>query len=122
MNADMNRNWIVFKMPNGKMMIRFRATEAWLPNEPTPLPNRTVRTLATVNADKQVIVLEGLHRTRAAARARRLIRNSDGGADRAPGWLDFTYDPEALRETPSTNAINQMLGGSASDAQLVPAK
>jgi hypothetical protein len=121
-SADTNSKWVVFKMPDGKMMIRFRAIEAWLPNEPTPLPNRTIRTLAAVQADGKVIVLEGLHRTRAVARARRLISNSDGGADRAPGWLDFTYDPEALRETPSTIAINEMLGGAASSAPLIPAK
>jgi hypothetical protein len=48
---DLNGHWIAYEMPNGAQQVRFRASEAWLPNEPTVLPNNTNITLATIHGD-----------------------------------------------------------------------
>jgi hypothetical protein len=118
---DPNGHWVVYELPNGAQQVRFRAREAWLPNEPTVLLNNTNRTLATVHGDGRLVVLEGLHRTRAMARERVLIDPSRGGVEQAPGWLDFSYDPSAFHDTPSARAVSEMLGGDP-DAPLVPAR
>jgi hypothetical protein len=44
-----------------------------------------------------------------------------GGVAQAPGWLDFSYDPSAFRDTPSARAVSEVLGGDP-DAPLVPAR
>ena len=119
--TDPNGHWIAYEMPNGAQQVRFRASEAWLPNEPTALPNNTNITLATVHGDGRLVVLEGIHRTRAMARERVLIAPSRGGVEQAPGWLDFSYDPSAFRDTPSARAVSELLGGDP-DAPLVPAR
>jgi hypothetical protein len=118
---DANGHWIVYEMPVGAQQVRFRAREAWLPNEPSFLPNNTTITVATVNRDGRVVVLEGLHRTRAMARERVLVDPNRGGVEQAPGWLDFSYDPAALRDTPSARAVSELLGGDP-EAPLVPAR
>ena len=118
---DPNGHWIAYEMPNGAQQVRFRASEAWLPNEPTVMPNNTNITLATVHGDGRLIVLEGIHRTRALARERVMIDSSRGGVEQVPGWLDFSYDPSAFRETPSARAVSELLGGDP-DAPLVPAR
>ena len=46
MDKDPNGCWIVYELPNGAQQVRFRASEAWLPNEPTVMPNNTNITLA----------------------------------------------------------------------------
>jgi hypothetical protein len=120
--TDPSGNWIVFKMPDGSDVIRFRASAAWFPNEPTLVGDRSPRTLATVLADGKVVVFEGLHRTRAMARERSMIDNRNGGLIKAPGWLDFTYDSDALHETPSSIAIGELLGGNPESDRLIPAK
>ncbi len=114
-------HWFVYELPNGAQQVRFCAREAWLPNEPTITPNNTNITLATVLADGRLVVLEGIHRTRAMARKRVVVGSSRGGVDQAPGWLDFRYDPSALRNTPSARAMSEMLGGDP-DAPLVRAR
>jgi hypothetical protein len=119
--TDPNGHWIAYEMPNGAQQVRFRASQAWLPNEPTVMPNNTIRTLATVHEDGRLVVLEGMHRTRAMARGRVMIDPSRGGVGQAPGWLDFSYDPSAFRDTPSAQAVSEMLGGDP-DAPLVPAR
>lgn len=121
MGKDPNGQWIVYEVPNGAQQVRFRAREAWFPNEPTVLPNNTNITLATVHEDGRVVVLEGIHRTRATARERVLIDPGRGGVKQAPGWLAFSYDPSALRDTPSARAVSELLG-SDPDAPLVPAR
>ena len=108
---DPNGNWIVYEMPNGAQQVRFRAREAWLPNEPTVTPNNTNITLASVDRDGRLVVLEGIHRTRAVARERVMIGTSRGGVEQAPGWRDFSYDPAAFRDTPSARAVSSVLGG-----------
>src|SRR5262249_51580978 len=112
---------IVYETPNGAQQVRFRAREAWLPNEPTATPNYTTITLATILGDGRLVVLEGIHRTRAMARERVPIDPGRGGVEQAPGWLDFSYDHSALRDPPSARAISEVLGG-APDAPLVPAR
>jgi hypothetical protein len=121
LRTDPNGNWLVYEMPNRVQQVRFRASEAWFPNEPRPMPNNTIVTSATIHADGRVVVTEGLHRTRAMARRRVLIDPNRGGVASAPGWLDFAYDPESMRDTPSTRAIVQMLGGDP-EAPLIPAR
>jgi hypothetical protein len=118
--TDSNGHWIAYEMPNGARRVRFRARDAWLPNEPSVMPNNTNITLAIVNRDGRLVVLEGVHRTRAMARERVMIDPNRGGLEQAPGWLDFSYDPSALRDTPSARAFSEMLGGDP-DAPLVPA-
>jgi hypothetical protein len=118
---DPNGHWIAYEMPTGAQQVRFRASEAWLPNEPTVTPNNTNITLATVHWDGRLLVLEGIHRTRAMARGRVMIDRSRGGVKQAPGWLDFSYDPSVFRDTPSARAISELLGGDP-DAPLVPAR
>jgi hypothetical protein len=118
---DPDGQWIAYEMPNGAQQVRFRAREAWLPNEPTIMPNNTNFTLATVQPDGRLVVLEGIHRTRAMARERAMIDPSRGGLENIPGWLDFSYDPSALSDTPSARAISAMLGGD-SNVPLVPAR
>jgi hypothetical protein len=118
---DPNGDWVVYELPTGAQQVRFRATEAWFPNEPTVLPNNTIITLATVLGAGRLVVLEGLHRTRAMARERVLIDTSRGGVEQAPGWLDFSFDPDAFRDTPSALAVSELLGGDP-DAPLVPAR
>jgi len=118
---DPNGHWITYQLPNGAQRVRFRAGEAWLPTEPTVVPNNTNITLATVHSDGRLVVLEGIHRTRAMARERVMIDPSRGGVEQAPGWLDFSYDPSAFRDTPSARAIAEVLGGDP-DAPLVPAR
>jgi hypothetical protein len=108
-------------MPNGAQQVRFRASEAWFPTEPTVTPNYTNRTLATAHEDGRLVVLEGIHRTRAMARERVMIDPGRGGVEQAPGWLDFSYDPAGLRDTPSAGAVLELLGGDP-DAPLVPAR
>ena len=108
-------------MPNGAQQVRFRASAAWLPNEPTVMPNNTNITLATVDRNGRLIVVEGIRRTRAMASERVMIDPSRGGVEQAPGWLDFSYDPAAFRDTPSARAISELLGGDP-DAPLVPAR
>ena len=120
-SKDVNGHWIVYELPNGAQQVCFRAQEAWLPNEPTVTPNYTNITLATIHADGRLVVLEGLHRTRAMARDRVLIDPGRGGTEHAPGWLDFSYDPSVFRQTPSTRAVSELLGGDP-DAPLVPAR
>ncbi len=101
---DPNGHWIVYEMPNGAQQVRFRAREAWLPSEPTATRNNTNITLATVHWDGRVVVLEGIHRTRAMARERVMIDPSRGGVEQAPGWLHFSYDPSTFCDTPSARA------------------
>jgi hypothetical protein len=64
LRTDPNGNWIEYEMPNGAQQVRFRALEAWFPNEPTLTPNRTEITSATILPDGRIIVTEGLYRTR----------------------------------------------------------
>jgi hypothetical protein len=118
---DPNGHWFVYEMPNGAQQVRFRAREVWLTNEPTVMPNNTSITLATVHWDGRLVVLEGLHRTRALARERVMIDPSRGGVEQAPGWLDFSYDPSGFRDTPSARALSEHLGGDP-DAPLVSAR
>jgi hypothetical protein len=118
---DPNGQWIVYEMPNGGQYVRFRARDAWLPNEPTVSPNNTSITLATFYGDGRLVVLEGIHRARAMARDRVMIDPSRGGVEQAPGWLDFSYDPTAFRDTPSARAASEVFGGDP-DAPLVPAR
>jgi hypothetical protein len=118
---DPNGHWIAYEMPNGAQQVRFRASAAWLPNEPTVMPNYTNITLATVHEDARLVVLEGIHRTRAMAREKVMVDPSRGGVEQAPGWLDFSYDPAAFRDTPSARAIAELLGGDP-DSPLVPAR
>ena len=118
---DPNGHWIVYEMPNGAQQVRFQAREAWLSNEPTVGPNNTNISLATVDRHGRLVVLEGLHRTRAAARERVMIHPSRGGVEQAPGWLDFSYDSSEFRDTSSARAVAEMLGGDP-DAPLVPAR
>jgi hypothetical protein len=118
---DPNGHWILYELPNGAQQVRFRASEAWLPNEPTVTPNNTTITLATVHGDGRLVVLEGIHRTRAMARERVMIDPSRGGVAQAPGWLDFSYDPTAFRDTPSARAVSVALGGDP-DEPLVAAR
>jgi hypothetical protein len=119
--SDSNGRWIVYESPNGPQQVRFRAWEAWLANEPTLTPNYTIITLATVHEDGRLVVLEGIHRTRAMARERVMIDPRRGGVEEAPGWLDFSYDPAALLDTPSSRAVMELLGGDP-DAPIVPAR
>jgi hypothetical protein len=93
------------EVPNGAQQVRFRAWEAWLANEPSAAPNNTDITSAVIDPDGRVVVLEGLHRTRAMARERILIDASRGGVERTPGWLDFSCDPTGLSDPPSTRAV-----------------
>jgi hypothetical protein len=118
---DPSGHWVVYEMPNGAQQVRFRAREAWLPNEPTVTPNNTNITLAAVHSDGRLVVLEGLHRTRAMARERVMIDPSRGGVGQATGWLDFAYDPSALRDTRSARSVSEALGGDP-DAPLIPAR
>jgi hypothetical protein len=118
---DTNGHWAAYEMPNGAQQVRFHAQEAWLPNEPTATPNYTNLTLATVHGDGRLVVLEGIHRTRAMARGRAMIDPSRGGVEQVPGWLDFSYDPAALRDTASAQAVSELLSGDP-DAPLVPAR
>jgi hypothetical protein len=120
-SEDPNGHWIAYEMPNGAQRVRFRAREAWFPNQPTVMPNNTTITLATVLADGRLVVLEGIHRTRAMARERVMIDPGRGGVEQAPGWLDFSYDPSAFRDTPNARAVSELLGGDP-DAPLVPAR
>jgi hypothetical protein len=119
--VDAKGHWIVYEMPSGVQQVRFRAREAWLPNEPTVMPNNTNITLAAVNRDGRLVVLEGIHRTRAVARERVMIDPGRGGVEQAPGWLDFSCAPTALRDTPSARAVSDLLGDDP-DAPLVPAR
>jgi hypothetical protein len=119
--TDPNGHWIVYEMPNGAQQVRFRAREAWFPNEPTATPNNTNLTLATILGDGRLVILEGIHRTPAMARERVSIVPSRGGLEQAPGWLDFSYDPSAFRDTPSGRAFAEMLGSDPA-APLVPAR
>jgi hypothetical protein len=119
-DQDPHGRWIVYEMANGAQQIRFRARDAWLPNEPTVTLNNTNITLATVLGDGRLVVLEGLHRTRAVARERVLIDPGRGGVARAPGWLDFSFAPAALRETPSARAVSELWGDDP-EAPLIPA-
>ena len=120
-NTDPSENWVLYQMSDGALRIRFRAKEAWFPNEPTLRPNRTVGTVASINPDGRVVVTEGLHRTRAMARGRVMLDPKEGGVEKAPGWLDFAYDPSGLIDTPSVQAISQLLGGNP-NRSLVPAR
>jgi hypothetical protein len=95
LRADPNGDFVVYESPAGALRIRFRACAAWLPNEPTVLPNNTRAAVATVTPDGQVLVLEGVHRTRAVARERVILPVSLGGVENALGWLDFAFDAEA---------------------------
>jgi hypothetical protein len=108
-------------MPNGAQHVRFQAGEAWFPSEPTVMSNNTTITHATVHRDGRLVVLEGIHRTRAMARERVMIDPTRGGVEEAPGWLDFSFDPSAFRDTPSALAISEVLGGDP-NAPLVPAR
>jgi hypothetical protein len=119
--TDPNGQWIVYQTTNGAQQVRFRAHEAWLPNEPTASPNNTNFTLATIHTDGRLLVLEGIHRTRAMARERVVIDPIRGGLENAPGWLDFSYDPSSFPETPSGRAVSELLG-SDPEAPLVPAR
>jgi len=119
--TDPHGEWIAYEAPNGAQQLRFRAWEAWLANEPASTPNNTNITSATIDSDGRVVVLEGLHRTRAMARERVSIHPNKGGVERAPGWLDFSYDPAGLRDTPSTRAIAELLGADL-NPPLVPAR
>ncbi len=119
--TDPDGNWILYQPTNGLPLIRLRASEAWLPNEPTPFRNETRDTGATIDPSGRVVVVEGLHRTRATARERILFPPELGSAAKAPGWLDFAFDPEALKDTPSSRAFAQLLGGDP-DAPLVSAR
>jgi hypothetical protein len=121
MATDRNGHWVAYEMPNGAQQVRFRASEAWFPNEPTIMPNNTNITLASVSSDGRLVVLEGIHRTRAMARERVMLDPSRGGVAQAPGWPDFSYDPFAFGDTPSGRAVTELLGGDP-DAPLVPAR
>ena len=91
---DPNGNFIFYELPDGLPMIRFRASAAWLPNEPTWGLNESPDRVACIIAEGQILVLEGLHRTRGMARDKSMIETDLGGIDRAPGWLDFLHKPE----------------------------
>jgi hypothetical protein len=86
--------YILYEIPSGDLRIRFRASAAWLPNQPTPGTNRSPKTRAGIMSGGRVLVLEGLHRTRAMARDQMMIAQWLGGVAHAPGWLDFGYDSE----------------------------
>jgi hypothetical protein len=93
--ADPNENYVAYELPSGEPRIRFRASAAWLPNEPSASPNFTPQTIASLTSEGQVLVLEGLHRTRGMAREKTMIAPKLGGVEKAPGWLDFAYVPDA---------------------------
>jgi hypothetical protein len=118
---DRSKNWITFRLATGQPMIRFRASKAWLVAEPTLLGNGTADTDAVVEADGRVVVREGLHRTRGVARDRIVIEAKFGGVPTAPGWLDFALGDKRPPDTPSVQAMIQMLGGDP-DAPPVPAR
>lgn len=119
--SDPRGNWVVYEQPGGAQRVRFRASEAWLPNEPSLTLNNTLVTSATIDPTGRVVVTEGLHRTRAVARNRVFLPLRLGGVEHAPGWLDFLHEPTALHDTPSTRAIAQLLGGDL-DAPFIPAR
>lgn len=119
--TDPRGNWITFRKGDGKPMVRFRASEAWLEGEPTVVANDSDDTAAAVQADGTVVIYEGLHRTRAAARHRVLVREDKGGAPSAPGWLDFDRVDERPPATSSTRALMELMGGDP-DAPPVPAR
>jgi hypothetical protein len=102
LNADPNGNYVVYEMPSGEPRIRFRASAAWLPNEPTAIPNNTPIMSASITRDGQVLVMEGLHRARAMARDKVMIAPKLGGVEEAPGWLDFPHDPVGAKLSQSS--------------------
>lgn len=119
--TDPRGHWIAFRAANGKEMVRFRATKAWLAGEPTIIPNESADTQAAIQSDGSIVVYEGLHRTRATARDRVLIEGVIGVVAGAPGWLDFEHVEERPPLTPSTRAIMELFGGDP-DAPPVPAR
>lgn len=119
--VDPSGSWIVYQIPGQAPRIRFRARDAWFPNEPTIVPNGSERTNATIDQYGRVVVTEGLHRTRAMARRRVVIAPKYGGVEKAPGWLDFSHDPTALSDTPSSREILKLLGDDP-EAPLIPAR
>jgi hypothetical protein len=121
LGTDPNGSWILYETPHGAQQIRFCAREAWFPSEPTPTLNDTINTSATIFPDGRVVVMEGLHRTRAVARQRVMMDPDNGGVELAPGWLDFSHDPATFRDTPSNQAIMELLG-SDPKGLLVPAR
>ena len=100
--VDPNGYFIFYEMPDRDQRIRFRARAAWLPNEPTVIFNRSNETKAGVTPQGQVLVMEGLHRTRAMARDHVMIDRNRGGVEQAPGWLDFTFDPDGSVQSQSS--------------------
>ncbi len=92
--VDPNGNYIVYESRTGLQVMRFRASAAWLANEPTIIGNNSPARIAAILPDGRVLVVEGLHRTRAMARDRVMLSTRLGGVEQAPGWLDFAHDPE----------------------------
>jgi len=92
--TDTAKSYFVYRIADGTWRIRFLASAAWLPNEPTVIPNNTRLTRASVTSDSKILILEGLHRTRSMAREKVLIMPNLGGVLDAPGWLDFVFDAE----------------------------
>jgi hypothetical protein len=119
--TDSRGRWIAFRTATGKPKIRFRALEAWLAAEPTILGQGSEDTAATIRHDGIIFVYEGLHRTRATARERVLVKENVGGVWAAPGWLDFNLRDEFDPPTPSTRAIMNLFGEDP-DAPPVPAR
>lgn len=119
--TDPRGHWIAYRKADGKPVVRFRASEAWLEGEPTLMSNLSINTAAAIRPDGTVLVYEGLHRTRATARDRVLIEEALGGTSLAPGWLDFVLADERPPATSSTRAIMESMGGDP-DAPPVPAR
>jgi len=85
---DLNGNYIVYTLRDGEQRIRFRASAAWLPNEPTILENKTPDTGVTILLDGRILVFEGLHRTRAMARDRLTVPSKLAASNKHPdGWI-----------------------------------
>ncbi|MEM9189039.1 MAG: colicin D domain-containing protein [Myxococcota bacterium] len=97
--------YVIYERSDGSRGIRFRADDANLGNHPTPATNRTDYAEAGIDENGDVRVIEGYHRTAAAAQGQ-TIPSDLGGVPSAPGYLDYDYvDPaqfglEAL--TPGT--------------------
>ena len=95
-------HWVVYEAENGRRLIQFdsrfahnAAPKPLAPSMPDRIP--TSRTAAMVDANGNVLVIEGMHRLE-AAQGGALIPAANGGISGAPGWLQYDF-----RSSPALN-------------------
>jgi RHS repeat-associated protein len=88
-------HYAIYRDAQGNARVRFRASEARVGGEASEGRNMSPEVMAVLNAEGEVFVHEGRHRTIGAAHGAE-ISEANGGVPGHPGWLDFPLDPEFL--------------------------